>query len=70
MKTTLSLFLQFMVLAPWLALKAFPPGPHYVIYGIVRDHGGWLDVESTPGHGATISFCIPTTDEEGKAGTS
>jgi signal transduction histidine kinase len=30
-----------------------------IAYGIVRDHRGWIDVESAPGRGTTISIHLP-----------
>jgi two-component system NtrC family sensor kinase len=30
-----------------------------IAYGIVRDHGGWIDVKSAPGAGTTISIHLP-----------
>jgi signal transduction histidine kinase len=34
-----------------------------VAYGIVRDHGGWMDVVSRPGAGACLSVYLPMEEE-------
>ncbi len=33
-----------------------------VVYGIVQQHGGVIDVRSTPGQGTTISIALPLSD--------
>ncbi len=44
-----------------------------VSYGIVREHGGWFDVDSRPGQGTRMTFHLPIEgddaglDEEGNA---
>jgi two-component system NtrC family sensor kinase len=30
-----------------------------IAYGMVRDHGGWIDVKSQPGEGTTVSIHLP-----------
>lgn len=35
-----------------------------VVKGTVEDHSGYIDVESTPGKGATFALCFPATQKE------
>jgi two-component system cell cycle sensor histidine kinase/response regulator CckA len=41
-----------------------------VVYGIVEQHRGWIDVESAPGRGSVFRICLPTTDIEAMPASS
>jgi CheY-like chemotaxis protein len=30
------------------------------VYGVIKQHAGWIEVESAPGHGATFKVFLPT----------
>src|SRR5690606_21113656 len=32
------------------------------VYGVARDHGGWVTVESEPGQGTTFSIYLPVAE--------
>ena len=36
-----------------------------MVYAIIKQHAGWVDVESSPGRGTSCSVFLPTCDEEG-----
>ncbi|MBN1621272.1 MAG: PAS domain S-box protein [Endomicrobiales bacterium] len=37
-----------------------------VVYGIIKQQQGWIDVRSKPGHGATFDIYLPVFSEKGK----
>ncbi len=39
-----------------------------VVYGIIRNHGGRVDVESAPGRGTWIRFHLPARPPGSEAG--
>jgi signal transduction histidine kinase len=53
---------------PFFTTKAVGQGTGLglsTVRGIVQRHAGFLDVESTPGHGTTFRIWLPVTDEPG-----
>lgn len=39
-----------------------------VVYGIITQHGGWVDVDSKPGRGTTFMVFFPAIEKEATAG--
>jgi signal transduction histidine kinase len=33
------------------------------VYGVVRNHGGWIDVDSQPGRGTQVTIYLPETKQ-------
>jgi len=39
-----------------------------VVYGIIRQHNGWIDVHSQPGHGTRFDIYLPVKELEAQSG--
>jgi signal transduction histidine kinase len=54
------------VFEPFFTTKAVGEGTGLglsVTYGIIREHGGWIDVKSEPGQGSCFSIFVPVEEE-------
>lgn len=57
---------QDKVFDPFFTTKAVGKGTGLglsVVHSIVKNHGGTINLESTPNQGTVVSICLPTTDE-------
>jgi signal transduction histidine kinase len=54
---------------PFFTTKPFGEGTGLglsIVYGVVKDHGGHLKVDSRPGEGTQFDLCFPLVDAAGK----
>ncbi len=55
------------IFEPFFTTKGFASGTGLGLasaYGIIKGHGGYIDVESQKGHGTTFTICLPATEKE------